>query len=71
MHLRRGKSVLGLTRLYSLLLGGEQSREGWKAIEALSSVYEHWIPRENIIKTNTWSSELSKLVNTSFYYIGM
>ncbi|KAK2556571.1 UDP-glucose 6-dehydrogenase [Acropora cervicornis] len=37
MHLRRGKSVLGLTRLYSLLLGGEQSREGWKAIEALSS----------------------------------
>ena len=67
MHLRRGKSVLGLTRLYSLLLGGEQSREGWKAIEALSSVYEHWIPRENIIKTNTWSSELSKLVNTSLY----
>lgn len=65
MHLRRGKSVPGLTRLYSLLLGGEQSREGWKAIEALSSVYEHWIPRENIIKTNTWSSELSKLVNTS------
>ena len=44
------------------LIGGEQSREGWKAIEALSSVYEHWIPKENIIKTNTWSSELSKLV---------
>lgn len=65
MPLRRVKRVPGLTRLYSLLLGGEQSREGWKAIEALSSVYEHWIPRENIIKTNTWSSELSKLVNTS------
>ena len=44
------------------LAGGEQSREGWRAIEALSSVYEHWIPKENIIKTNTWSSELSKLV---------
>lgn len=44
------------------LTGGEQSREGWRAIEALSSVYEHWIPKENIIKTNTWSSELSKLV---------
>ena len=44
------------------LIGGEQTREGWKAIEALSSVYEHWIPKENIIKTNTWSSELSKLV---------
>ena len=42
--------------------GGEQTREGYKAIEALSSVYEHWIPKENVIKTNTWSSELSKLV---------
>lgn len=46
----------------TLFLGGEQTREGYKAIEALSSVYEHWIPKENVIKTNTWSSELSKLV---------
>ena len=45
-------------------LGGEQTREGYKAIEALSSVYEHWIPKENVIKTNTWSSELSKLVGS-------
>lgn len=43
-------------------VGGEQTREGYKAIEALSAVYEHWIPKESIIKTNTWSSELSKLV---------
>ena len=43
-------------------VGGEQTREGYKAIEALSAVYEHWIPKENVIKTNTWSSELSKLV---------
>ena len=37
--------------------------EGYKAIEALSAVYEHWIPKKNKIKTNTWSSELSKLVS--------
>ena len=54
--------ILNTFYWHSLLAGGEQSREGWRAIEALSSVYEHWIPKENIIKTNTWSSELSKLV---------
>lgn len=43
--------------------GGEQTRDGMRAIDALSWVYEHWLPKECIIKTNTWSSELSKLVS--------
>ena len=30
------------------------------------SVYAHWIPRERIITTNTWSSELSKLAANAF-----
>ena len=46
----------------SLFAGGEQTKDGLRAIEALGWVYEHWIPKERIIKTNTWSSELSKLV---------
>lgn len=25
-------------------------------------VYANWVPKENILATNTWSSELSKLV---------
>ena len=29
-------------------------------------VYEHWIPQEKIITTNTWSSELSKLAANAF-----
>lgn len=53
-------------KVFVYLTGGEQTREGYKAIEALSSVYEHWIPKENIIKTNTWSSELSKLVSKQY-----
>lgn len=45
-----------------VLIGGEDSQEGQAAIEQLCQVYEHWIPRKNILTTNTWSSELSKLV---------
>ena len=30
-------------------------------MELLSSVYEHWIPREKILIVSTWSAELSKL----------
>lgn len=44
-----------------VLIGGEETPEGRKAIESLSWIYEHWIPKENIITTNTWSSELTKL----------
>ena len=48
-------------------LGGEQSKDGKEAVEALASVYSHWIKEERIIKTNTWSSELSKLVKYLLY----
>lgn len=46
-----------------VLIGGESSSEGQAAIEELCSIYEHWISRKNILTTNTWSSELSKLVS--------
>lgn len=45
-----------------VLIGGDSSDEGVAAIAHLVRVYEHWVPRERIIVTNTWSSELSKLV---------
>ena len=45
-----------------VLIGGEQTEEGREAVQALSWVYEHWVPKENVITMNTWSSELSKLV---------
>lgn len=44
-----------------VLIGGEETPEGQKAIEKLIWIYEHWIPKANILTTNTWSSELSKL----------
>lgn len=45
-----------------VLIGGDTTTGGRAAVNALAKVYEHWIPPEKIIKTNTWSSELSKLV---------
>ena len=44
-----------------VLIGGEETPEGQKAIETLSWIYQHWVPKENILTTNTWSSELTKL----------
>lgn len=30
-------------------------------MEALSAVYERWVPRERVLRANLWSAELSKL----------
>ena len=46
--------------------GGEQTPEGLEAIDTLASIYNSWVPSEKIIKTNLWSSELSKLVANAF-----
>jgi UDPglucose 6-dehydrogenase len=49
-----------------ILIGGESTPQGHEAVEALVSVYANWIPRERILTTNLWSSELSKLVANAF-----
>lgn len=61
--LAEGTAVNDLTNPDRVLIGGENSDEGRRAIAALSAVYQNWVPSEKIIHTNTWSSELSKLVN--------
>jgi len=60
--LAEGTAVENLLQPDRVLIGGETSAKGQEAIEALADVYAHWVPREKIIETNTWSSELSKLV---------
>jgi UDPglucose 6-dehydrogenase len=49
-----------------VLIGGEQSSEGLKAIERLVWVMRIEFSRERILTTNLWSSELSKLVGNAF-----
>lgn len=63
----KGTAINDLLNADRVLIGGEESPAGQAAIEELCAIYEHWIPRKNILTTNTWSSELSKLV---FKYYG-
>ena len=60
--LSEGTAINDLLNPDRVLIGGEQTVEGLAAMSVLVWVYEHWVPIEKIITTNTWSSELSKLV---------
>ena len=64
--LAEGTAVEDLTDPDRVLIGGEETPSGQKAIETLVGVYENWIQRDRIITTNLWSSELSKLVANAF-----
>lgn len=64
--LAEGTAVNDLLFPSRVLIGGEQTPAGLTAIETLVSVYANWVPREQIITTNLWSSELSKLVANAY-----
>ena len=49
-----------------VLIGGDNSVDGKKAIDSLVEIYSSWVPKENILTTNLWSSELSKLTANAF-----
>src|SRR5690554_52183 len=64
--LAEGTAVRDLENPDRVLIGGDSDEDGMKAMEALASVYAAWIPREKILTTNVWSSELSKLTANAF-----
>ncbi len=64
--LAEGTAVKDLMNPDRVLIGGERTPDGDKAVDALAGVYARWIPRDRIITTNLWSSELSKLVANAF-----
>ncbi len=45
-----------------VLVGGMRTASGKKAVDKIVSIYAHWVPKDRILTTNVWSSELSKLV---------
>ncbi len=49
-----------------VLIGSMDTPSGQAARDELIKIYEHWVPRDRIITTNLWSSELSKLVANAF-----
>lgn len=60
--LAEGTAVEDLLSPDRVLIGGDTTEEGQEAIDSLVSIYSNWIPRDRILTTNVWSSELSKLV---------
>jgi len=64
--LAEGTAVADLIAPDRVLIGGERTPSGEVAIQTLVDVYAHWVPRDRIITTNLWSSELSKLVANAF-----
>jgi UDPglucose 6-dehydrogenase len=64
--LAEGTAINDLLYGDRVLIGGEQTQEGHEAIDALADIYAHWMPEEKILKTNVWSSELSKLTANAF-----
>ena len=60
--LAEGSAIEDLTTPDRVLIGGEENENGRKAAETVAELYAHWVPRERLLLTSVWSSELSKLV---------
>ena len=63
--LAEGTAIQDLFKSDRVLIGGDESESGQNAIKALFNIYANWIPKEKILTTNVWSSELSKLASNA------
>lgn len=64
--LAEGTAIGDLLHADRVLIGGKQTESGLKAIQSLVDVYAHWLSPKQILTTNVWSSELSKLTANAF-----
>ena len=60
--LAEGSAINDLEKPDRILIGGEDQL----SINALEKIYLNWVPKDKIIKTSLWSSELSKLTANAF-----
>ena len=60
--LAEGTAIRDLEAPDRVLIGGDDP----EAIDALAAIYAHWVPQHQILRTNLWSSELSKLTANAF-----
>ena len=63
--LAEGTAIRDLFKSDRVLIGGESTKSGKRATNLLFNIYNQWIPKEKILMTNVWSSELSKLVSNA------
>ena len=59
--LAEGTAIQDLFKSDRVLIGGEETPLGQKATQTLVNIYSNWIPKDKILTTNVWSSELAKL----------
>ena len=64
--LAEGTAIEDLFKSDRVLIGSQQTKSGIIACQALVDIYANWIPKEKILTTNVWSSELSKLTANAF-----
>ncbi|KAJ5925774.1 hypothetical protein N7454_007284 [Penicillium verhagenii] len=60
--LAEGTAIKNLTTPDRILIGSAATPAGRQAARTLANLYKAWIPADRILETNTWSSELTKLV---------
>ena len=63
--LAEGTAIKDLFKSDRVLIGGDQTKSGRKAVQTLVDIYSNWIPKEKILTTNVWSSELAKLASNA------
>jgi UDPglucose 6-dehydrogenase len=64
--LAEGSAISDLENPDRVLIGGRDTPSAQAAVQTIVDLYANWIPRERILTTNLWSSELSKLVANAF-----
>jgi len=64
--LAEGTAIRDMEKPDRVLVGGRETPTGQAAVKAIVDIYLKWVPRDRIIITNLWSSELSKLVANAF-----
>ena len=64
--LSEGTAVKDLENPDRVLIGSRETPEGIKARKEVVGIYLNWVPKEKIIESNVWSSELSKLTANAF-----
>jgi UDPglucose 6-dehydrogenase len=64
--LAEGTAVKDMENPDRVLIGGRDTSSGQSALQTVADIYANWVPRERILTTGLWSSELSKLVANAF-----
>jgi len=64
--LAEGTAIRDLENPDRVLIGSRETPSGLRARDELCRIYANWVPKEKIISSSIWSSELSKLVSNAF-----